>query len=77
VGVQGKWILFLDSPSTRSMASNTSSLEQHEQHPHIYNMGNRNNVSNLTIKYIVEYIIESGRREKRERAEAYNRLHCI
>jgi hypothetical protein len=25
----------------------------------------------------VEYIIESGRRERRERVETYNRLHCI
>jgi hypothetical protein len=29
------------------------------------------------VEYIVEYIIESGRRERRERAETYNRLHCI
>jgi nucleoside-diphosphate-sugar epimerase len=28
------------------------------------------------VKYIVKYIIESGR-ERRERAKAYNRLHCI
>jgi hypothetical protein len=31
----------------------------------------------LDVEYIVEYIIESGRRERRERAETYNRLHCI
>jgi hypothetical protein len=30
------------------------------------------------IKYIVEYIMESERmKERRERAKAYNRLHCI
>ena len=34
--------------------------------------------SNTTVKYIVEYIMESGRkRERRERAETYNGLHCI
>jgi hypothetical protein len=31
----------------------------------------------IIVEYIVEYIIESGRRERRERAETYNRLHCI
>jgi hypothetical protein len=29
------------------------------------------------VEYIVEYIIESGKRERRERAETYNKLHCI
>ena len=30
------------------------------------------------VKYIVEYIMESRRkRERRERAETYNGLHCI
>ena len=30
------------------------------------------------VKYIVEYIMESGRmRERRKKAKAYNGLHCI
>jgi ribosomal protein S7 len=33
--------------------------------------------NNKIVKYIVEYIMESGRRERGERAKAYNRLHCI
>jgi hypothetical protein len=31
----------------------------------------------IDVEYIVKYIIESGRRERRKRAETYNRLHCI
>jgi hypothetical protein len=30
-----------------------------------------------SVKYIVEYIVESGRRERRERAEENNGLQCI
>jgi hypothetical protein len=37
----------------------------------------KNFIAKTCVEYIVEYIIESGRRERRERAETYNRLHCI
>jgi hypothetical protein len=41
-------------------------------------LGGHKKVVLYHIKYIVEYIMESKRmKERRERAKAYNRLHCI
>lgn len=37
-------------PPPLVIASNTSSLKQHEQHLCIYNMGSKNNVPNLTLE---------------------------
>jgi hypothetical protein len=57
----------------RSQSADGRSHTAGRRHPEKMPTPNLNHL----VEYIVEYIIESRRRERRERAETYNRLHCI